>query len=166
MNAQQANNPDMQSTNAVPRALLLFLRFHLAVILLLTVTGKIVREAPFRVEMLDFVGHVMGRTIPPYHAFLQNVVIPHATLFSYLVMIAELVAGVLLLTGTCTRAGAAITMFLVLNFMLAKGRWFWSPDNVDAADFFSALVVMLGAAGRAWGVDALLAKRWPRSWLW
>jgi uncharacterized membrane protein YphA (DoxX/SURF4 family) len=156
----------MQSTNAVPRALLLFLRFHLAVILLLTVTGKLVRPAPFRVEMLDFVERVMPKTIPPYHAFLQNVVIPNATLFSILVMIGELTAGLLLLTGTCTRAGALITMLLVLNFMLAKGRWFWSPDNVDAADFFSALVVMLGAAGRVWGVDAILAKRWPRCWLW
>ncbi len=57
-------------------------------------------------------------------------------------------------------------MFLFLNFMLAKGRLFWSPDSEDAAVFFSALVVMLGAAGRVWGVDARLARRWPSLPLW
>ena len=154
----------MQSTNTVPRALLLFLRFHLALALLLTVSGKLIRPTPFRVEMLDFLNRV--HSFAPYRAFLDSVVIPHATTFSYLVMIGELVAGILLLTGTATRAGAAITILLVLNFMMAKGRFFFSPDSVDAADFFSALVVMLGAAGRVWGVDAILAKRWPRVWLW
>jgi uncharacterized membrane protein YphA (DoxX/SURF4 family) len=81
-------------------------------------------------------------------------------------MAGELVAGLSLLLGIGTRLGAAVAMFLFLNFMLAKGRLFWSPDSEDAAVFFSALVVLLGAAGRVWGVDAYLAKRWPRVLLW
>jgi hypothetical protein len=44
--------------------------------------------------------------------------------------------------------------------MLAEGRMFWSPDNEDAAVFFIALVVFLGRAGRVWGVDSYLPKRW------
>jgi uncharacterized membrane protein YphA (DoxX/SURF4 family) len=83
-----------------------------------------------------------------------------------LVMIGELVAGLSLLTGTLTRAGAAIAMVLFLNYMWTKGRWFWSPDSEDAAVFFSALVVMLGAAGRKFGLDSYLARRWPRALLW
>ena len=43
---------------------------------------------------------------------------------------------------------------------------FWSPDSEDAAVFFIALVVFLGRAGRAWGVDSYLAKSWPKSPLW
>jgi uncharacterized membrane protein YphA (DoxX/SURF4 family) len=81
-------------------------------------------------------------------------------------MTGELAAALLLLTGTATRIGAMIAMLLFLNFMLAKGRMFWSPDSQDAAVFFIALVVFLSRAGRVWGVDALLAKRWPRSWIW
>jgi hypothetical protein len=50
--------------------------------------------------------------------------------------------------------------------LFAKGRLFWSPDSEDAAVFFSALVCLLGAAGRAWGIDSYLARRWPRIWLW
>jgi uncharacterized membrane protein YphA (DoxX/SURF4 family) len=153
--------------NSVPRSLLVILRAHLGVILLLTVIGKLSRPQPFSVEMLDFIKWALNREgLGWYQEFLRGVVVPHATLFSYLVMTGELIAGILLLTGTLTRVGGAIAMLLFVNYMWAKGRWFWSPDSEDAAVFFSALVVMLGAAGRAWGVDAILARRWPRSLLW
>src|SRR5438477_10255730 len=155
----------MQSS--VPRSLLVILRAHLGVILIITVIGKLFRPQPFSIEMLEFNESALSRKgIEWYQQFLRGFVVPHATLFSYLVMAGEVVAGILLLTGTLTRVGGAIAMLLFVNFMWAKGRWFWSPDSEDAAVLFSALVVMLGAAGRAWGVDALLAKRWPSSLLW
>jgi len=152
----------------VPRSLLVILRVHLGVILLITDAGKLLRgNAPFSVEMLSFLqGYVMRNASAPYQLFLQQVVIPHATIFSYLVMVGELAAGLSLLLGLGTRVGAAIAMFLFLNFMLAKGRLFWSPDSEDAAVFLSALVCLLGAAGRVWGIDAYLARRWPQVFLW
>jgi uncharacterized membrane protein YphA (DoxX/SURF4 family) len=151
----------------VPRALLLILRLHLGVILIITVLGKILRSDPFSIEMLGFLnGYAMRNSSPWYQHFLQHVVIPHATLFSYLVIAGELVAGLSLLFGLGTRCGAAIAMFLFLNYLFAKGRFFWSPDSQDAAVFFSAFACLLGAAGRVWGVDAWLARRWPRVLLW
>lgn len=150
----------------VPRSLLVILRVHLGVILLFTDLGKITGDAPFQVEMLSFLQYSMRIASGPYQHFLQGIVIPHATLFSYLVMAGELAAGLSLLLGIGTRLGAAIAMFLFLNFMLAKGRIFWSPDSEDAAIFFSALVVLLGAAGRIVGVDAYLARRWPSVPIW
>ena len=36
----------------------------------------------------------------------------------------------------------------------------------DFPVFFIAMTVCLSRAGRVWGVDSLLARRWPRSWLW
>jgi uncharacterized membrane protein YphA (DoxX/SURF4 family) len=147
--------------------LFVFLRIYLGVILLITVLGKLTRDAPFATEMLGFLGGVTRRGAAAWYiAFIQQVVVPHASLFSYLVMAGELAAGVSLLTGTLTRVGAMIAMLLFLNYMLAKARLFWSPDSEDAAVFFIALVVFLSRAGRVWGVDALLAKRWPRSWFW
>ena len=154
-------------SNSVPRSLLVILRLHLGAILLITDAGKLFRAEPFSTEMIDFIGAMLRRPgWAWYHEFLRSAVLPHATTFSYLVMIGELVAGICLLAGVCTRVGAAIAMLLFLNFMLAKGRWFLSPDSEDAAIFFSAMVVMLGAAGRAYGVDVFLARRWPRSLLW
>jgi uncharacterized membrane protein YphA (DoxX/SURF4 family) len=159
---------DPGSFRYVPRALLVILRVHLGVILLITDAGKMLRGgAPFSVEMLSFLqGFVMRNASMPYQHFLQRLVIPHPTLFSYLVMAGELAAGLSLLLGLGTRAGATIAMFLFLNYMLAKGRLFWSPDSEDAAVFLSALVCLLGAAGRVWGIDAYLARRWPRVPLW
>ena len=156
------------SVRYVPRSLLVILRVHLGVILLITDAGKMLRgNAPFSVEMLSFLqGYVMRNASAPYQHFVQELIIPHATLFGYLVMAGELAAGLSMLLGLGTRVGAAIAMFLFLNYMLAKGRLFWSPDSEDAAVFLSALVCLLGAAGRVWGLDAYLARRWPRVPLW
>jgi uncharacterized membrane protein YphA (DoxX/SURF4 family) len=164
-NADRAK--DRGLTNAVPRSLLAILRLHLGAILLITDAGKLFRDQPFSAEMVDFINAMLKRPgWAWYQQFLRADVLPHATLVSYLVMIGELVAGICLLTGTFTRLGAAIAMLLFLNYMFAKGRWFLSPDSEDAAVFFSALVVMLGAAGRRFGVDAFLARRWPHALLW
>lgn len=154
-----------EGKQVVPRSLLAFLRIYLGVILLITVLGKLTRDMPFSVEMLGFL-RAMHNTSPWYQQFLQRVVIPNAGTFSILVMAGELVAGLSLLTGTATRLGAGIAMFLFLNYMLAKGRWFWSPDSEDAAVFFIALVVLIGRAGRVAGVDRYLARRWPDAPLW
>jgi thiosulfate dehydrogenase (quinone) large subunit len=156
-----------ESFRYVQRALLVILRVYLGIILFITNLGKLTRDSRFSVEMLGFLrGVAARRATAPYLDFVQQVVIPHATLFSYLVMTGEAVAALSLLTGTMTRVGAAVAMFLFLNYMLAKGRLFWSPDSEDAAVFFIGLVVFLGRAGRVWGVDAYLAKRWPKSLLW
>lgn len=151
----------------VPRWPLVILRLHLGVIFLITVAGKIFRPEPFSVEMMSYLqGYSMRNASGPYQHFLQQVVFPHASLFSYLVVAGEVVAGLSLLLGLCTRVGATFAMFLFLNYMLSKGRLFWSPDSEDAAVFFSALVVLIGAAGRVWGLDSYLAKRWPRIPFW
>jgi len=144
-----------------------FLRIYLGVILFITVLGKLTRDTPFANEMLGFLNGVVRRgALPWYTEFILQVVIPHATLFSYLVMTGELFAAISLLTGAAARLGALVAMSLFLNYMLAKGRMFWSPDSQDAAVFFIALVVFLSRAGRVWGIDSFLARRWPRSWIW
>jgi uncharacterized membrane protein YphA (DoxX/SURF4 family) len=152
----------------VPAYLLVILRIYLGIILLYTVYGKLSADTPFVDEMLAYLKIMMGRGRMSsfYLHFLQSIVIPHAAMFSYLVMAGELTAGIGLLTGTCTRLCALIAGFLFLNYMFSKGRWFWSPDSEDAAVFFIALVLIPGRAGRLFGVDQLLAKKWPHSLLW
>jgi uncharacterized membrane protein YphA (DoxX/SURF4 family) len=131
---------------------------------LYTVIGKLAASTPFSAEMLDFINFEIkaGRPSAFYTSFLQSVVIPNAKLFSYLVMAGELIAGIGLLLGAFARISALIALLLFLNYMLAKGRWFWSPDSEDAAVFFIALVLMLGRAGRFFGLDSILEKRWPK----
>lgn len=159
--------PSIDSFRYIPRWLIVILRLHLGVILLLTVSGKLFRPEPFSVEMVGYLDGVTRRSAPEfYQAFIQQIVLPHAQLFSYLVMTGEVVAGLSVLLGVGTRVGAVVAMFLFVNYMFSKGAYFWSPNSEDAAVFFSALVCCLGAAGRVFGIDAYLARRWPKSIFW
>jgi uncharacterized membrane protein YphA (DoxX/SURF4 family) len=151
-----------------PAYLLVILRIYLGIILLYTVYGKLGAPTPFSKEMLGFLNYVIKAKIPAafYVHFIQSTVIPNASLFSYLVMTAELIAALCFLSGALTRVAALIAMILFINYMFAKGAWFWSPNSEDAAVFFIALVIFLGRAGRLFGVDQHLAKKWPKSVLW
>jgi uncharacterized membrane protein YphA (DoxX/SURF4 family) len=148
--------------------LFVLLRIYLGVILLVTVYGKITSSSPFVNEMNDFIqGEIAAKRPEPFYAqFLHDTVEPHAQLFSNLIMIAEFAAGLGLLFGIFTPVSAFIALFLFLNYMLAKGRSFWSPDSEDAAVFFIALVVLVSKAGRLIGVDFFLARRYPHSFFW
>jgi thiosulfate dehydrogenase [quinone] large subunit len=150
----------------VTRRLLVILRIYLAVILFLTVAGKLTRPVPFSTEMLSYLTMVAPGESSWYKAFVDNVVVPHASVFSYLVMTGEVFAAVSFLFGAATRLGGVVAMFLFANYMFSKGRDFWSPNSQDAAVFFIALILVLGAAGRSYGLDAALARRWPRVPLW
>ena len=54
-----------------------------------------------------------------YAAFLNNAVVPHTVLFSYLVTFGELAIGIALLLGAVTGVAAFFGAFLNLNFLLA-----------------------------------------------
>jgi uncharacterized membrane protein YphA (DoxX/SURF4 family) len=92
----------------------------------------------------------------PSYAFPSAALIPWA----------ELVVGVTLVLGLFTRLAAALALLLLANRVYAGGIWIWDPSNSDAAFGVMAVALLVGAAGRTFGLDALLAKRWPRSPLW
>jgi thiosulfate dehydrogenase [quinone] large subunit len=94
------------------------------------------------------------------------VVLPNAQLFATLVTWGELLAGVSLILGLMTRLSATVALLLTLNYMLAKGAWPWTSSSNDAAFAAISLALLIGAAGRTFGLDSILAKRWPRSALW
>lgn len=151
--------------NLVP--LLVIARIYVGAILFISDLGKVTRDNPFATEMLRFLGGVTTRRASaPYLHFVQTIVIPHATLFSYLIMTGEAFAAISLLAGALVRPGAAVAGFLFLNYMLAEGRMFWSPDSEDAALIIIAAILFFGRAGRVWGIDSYLAKHWPNSRLW
>src|SRR5881227_1455943 len=121
----EIRNPQF-TENSVPRLLLVLPRIYIGVILFISDLGKLTRDNPFADEMLRFLrGVTTRRASAPYLHFVQQVVIPHASLFGYLIMTGEMFAAVSLLTGTMTRVGAVVAMFLFLNYMLAEGRIFW-----------------------------------------
>ena len=98
-----------------------------------------------------------------YGNFVANVVIPNFTLFAWLIFLAELVVGLSLLTGTLTRLGAGLGLLMALNLGIGllevPGEWPWSYMMLAMWQG----VFLVTAAGRLWGVDAWLRRRWPES---
>jgi uncharacterized membrane protein YphA (DoxX/SURF4 family) len=78
----------------------------------------------------------------------------------------ELLVGLTLVLGLFTRLSAAVALLLVANRMYATGAGFWDPSSNDTAFAAIAVALLIGAAGRTFGLDGLLARRWPRSPLW
>jgi len=76
----------------------------------------------------------------------------------------EITFGVLLLIGLLTRP-VALGAFLFLSTLWVAEwgtAWIWEL----LIPMIVALALMVGAAGSKWGVDALLARRYPGSPLW
>ena len=120
----------------------------------------------FQPRMEMFLQNVAPNASPFYGHFLTSFVLPHSAGFAVAVEIGELTVGALLLTGAATRLASLGAMFLLVNYMLAKGLWFWQASSNDAAFFAIALALLLGAAGRTFGLDRYLAERWPAVPLW
>lgn len=100
----------------------------------------------------------MATAEPFYGAFLESVVQPNPLLFSQLVTIGEWVAAILLILGLFTRLGAAIGIFLNLNYMLMKGLAS-NGGSVDRLFVLADLAFILAAAGLVWGLDGRLREQ-------
>ena len=100
-----------------------------------------------------------------YKPFLEGLAIPHHQLVAHLVAWGMLLAGLGLLFGFLTRPAALGGIFMTLHFFLAKGGG--SPATTsDQAFIAGLLVVFLARSGRSFGLDRILARRHPNSFLW
>lgn len=143
------------------------LRIYLGVIFLLAAKPKLEADPDFSSRLVGFLNNVaLNQAHDFYRGFVTDLVLPNAGAFAALVTTGELLAGLMLVLGAASRLGAVIAIVMLLNYMFAKGMWFWTPSSNDAAFIMIALAVLLTRAGRTWGVDAALARRWPRVPLW
>jgi uncharacterized membrane protein YphA (DoxX/SURF4 family) len=88
----------------------------------------------------------------------------HANVAGPMQGVTEITFGVLLLIGLLTRPVALAAFLFLSTLWIAEWgtAWIWEL----LMPMIAALVLMIGAAGRKWGIDALLAGRYPRSLLW
>lgn len=147
------------------RGALVLLRLYLGVVYLLSALPGLHADSHSDVE--GFLRHhALGSGHPFYRPFVETFLLPNAAVIASVLDPLEAIVGVALIAGLLTRFSAGVAMVLALNYMFAKGTWFWTPGSYDAALFVIALALLVGAAGRTLGVDAILARRWPRSPLW
>ena len=88
----------------------------------------------------------------------------HAAMAAPLQAIAEISFGVLLVSGLLTRPVAFVAfLFLGSLWMSEWGTsWIWEL----LVPVLASLGLAIGRAGRAWGIDARLAERWPNASWW
>ena len=93
-------------------------------------------------------------------AFMAN----HANVAGPMQGVTEITFGLLLLIGLFTRPVALAAFLFLSTLWIAEWgtSWIWEL----LMPMIVALVLMIGAAGRKWGIDGLIARRYPRSLLW
>ena len=95
-----------------------------------------------------------------YHSLVFNVFIPHWNVFGPLQGLAETVAGLLLLFGFATWAGALLAALLSLHIQFADvtGPWLFEY----AVEWVPLLCLVFMKAGSTWGIDGAIAVEHPR----
>jgi len=97
--------------------------------------------------------------VAPLRDIADSVLIPHFTVFGWLVFLVELAAGVLLLLGLWTRVGAAIGLVQAIAITLlvvqAPAEWVWTYVMFVAI----SAVVLVTPAGSRLSLDAWRARR-------
>lgn len=116
-------------------------------------------------ELASRIGHTFVHTALDSRIaqLLAWYVLPHAKIFAILIAFADVTIGISLALGLFVRLGAAIAVLRALvNIAVAGGA------GADTVGYNGMLVVAAGicigtAAGRKFGLDAQLIKRFPRN---
>ena len=111
-------------------------------------------------------GAPQGTQVPGLKSFVNTVVLANWGFFQWLVVLVEVGAGLLLVLGLATRAGALIglgqQLFLALVYV-SSNRWMFEQPH----EYVPLIILAIVPAGRMWGLDARLVRdtpafrRWP-----
>ena len=95
---------------------------------------------------------------------VMGFVASHAAVAGPMQAMTEISLGILLVLGLLTRPAAFVAfLFLGSLWMSEWGTaWIWEL----LVPVLASLGLVIGHAGRRWGVDAWLSQRWPSSLLW
>ena len=98
-----------------------------------------------------------------YKQFLEGTVLPHSSLFASMTAWGETVVGIGLTLGLLTGLASLVGLVLVINYGLATQWMSPGQQGFHLVLFFLMLAFFFARAGRTWGLDRRLARRWPHS---
>lgn len=101
-----------------------------------------------------------------HRAFITGFVIPHGHLFSYLSAFGEVAIGLSLVFGCLVRIsslfGALYNFNILFSVAYSAGG---GTVNYNRVLILLHLIFVSASAGRALGIDGLLKRRFPHTWL-
>jgi uncharacterized membrane protein YphA (DoxX/SURF4 family) len=149
---------DESKRHVAPLWAVTILRVYLGVAFLSAASNKIFSWwASWPQSMSHFLTSKLNDTYAFYRPVLTGLVLPHIGFFARTIAASEVAVGLSLLLGAYTRFGAAVGLALIANYMLAFGDIPWQPGE-DQAFLIGLVVVLITNPGRAFGVDAWLAR--------
>lgn len=106
-----------------------------------------------------------GTQVPGLRRLVNNVVLEHWGFFQWLVTATEVAIGAMLILGLATRLSALIDLgqqlFLAAVYF-SSNRWMFEQPH----EYVPLVVLAIVPAGRIWGVDAWIVRRFPRFRRW
>lgn len=118
----------------------------------------ITRDGARSILESDTGGHPVGL----YKRLVDDLILAHWNAFGPLLTITELFIGVCLVLGVVTPIAALLATALLLHLQFANihrgDKWLWEY----AVEWMPLLALALLRAGRYWGLDARLARRFPQ----
>lgn len=150
----------MSSTSSLKRFLtdnpdwpLAILRIGVGIMFAVAAYGKVMAGSGWPDRMVGFINFQADKSYGFYRAFLEAVVIPNQAIFGYFVAYGEVLVAVSLILGLYARCGAALGLFLVANFLMAKGGPFWMPSANDPMYILALIALTFTDAGKTFGLD-------------
>jgi len=95
---------------------------------------------------------------------IMSLAATHATVAGPLQAVTEISFGVFLLLGLLTRPVALAAFLFLTSLWISEWgtAWIWEL----LVPMIAAFSIMVGGAGREWGIDAVLSRKYPKSPLW
>jgi uncharacterized membrane protein YphA (DoxX/SURF4 family) len=108
--------------------------------------------------------YIAKDTAPAIWKSVMALAASHASIAAPLQELTEISVGVLLVLGLFTRPVAFVAFAFLGSLWISElgTSWIWEllPPCV------ASLGLCIGAAGRTWGIDSILARKRPTSYLW
>jgi uncharacterized membrane protein YphA (DoxX/SURF4 family) len=101
---------------------------------------------------------------PAAWKWVMGLMASHAAMAAPVQAATEISLGILLIIGLLTRPAAFVAFLFLASLWVSEWgtSWIWEL----LVPVLASLGLALGRAGRAWGIDALLARRGPTSPWW
>jgi uncharacterized membrane protein YphA (DoxX/SURF4 family) len=101
---------------------------------------------------------------PAAWKWVMGLLASHAAMAAPMQATTEILLGILLIIGLLTRPAAFVAFLFLASLWVSElgTSWIWEL----LVPVLASLGLAMGRAGRAWGIDALLARRRPASRWW